>query len=108
MARIVQAVNIYGPRVRHTGTVDIDQMAEWIGLRRRWFQNGRTPHYDLVASRRLAALPLGAIECDRRAFVGHMRRIRAERGRIIDSMIEHLDAMDPDWPFSTVSAVGGK
>jgi hypothetical protein len=38
--------------------------ARRIGMRRAWFQNKRDfPHYDLVPSRRAAAVAAGAIEC---------------------------------------------
>lgn len=52
-------------------------MASKIGMKREWFQDSeRCPHYDLVESRRKEAVRSGAIECDRKTFVGHMRRIR--------------------------------
>ncbi len=41
-------------------------MAAAIGMKRAWFQDKRAaPHYDLVASRRIMAVALGAIEVDR-------------------------------------------
>lgn len=58
-------------------------MAKRIGLKRRWFQDVNVttcPHYDLTAGRRIAAVAAGAVECDRRTFVTHMRRIRTKEG----------------------------
>jgi hypothetical protein len=54
-------------------------VAEKIGLKREWFQNHRTlPHYDLVASRRAAAVARGLVtQVDR---LGLVERIRAYRG----------------------------
>lgn len=40
---------------------ELHEMAERIGLRRSWFQNGRIPHYDLTSARRGHALELGAV-----------------------------------------------
>jgi hypothetical protein len=52
--------------------------AEEIGMRRVWFQNkpGRTPHYDVTASRRERALKLGAIELTRPEAVTIFRQWR--------------------------------
>ena len=51
-----------------TDSVDLTElhdMARRIGLRRAWFQDRPTaPHYDLTASRRAAAVALGAVEVD--------------------------------------------
>jgi len=33
-----------------------------LGLRRSWFQDGRYPHFDLTANKRLQARRLGAVE----------------------------------------------
>jgi hypothetical protein len=44
---------------------ELHQFAGHIGLKRAWFQNRPSlPHYDLVPSRRSAALKLGAVEVD--------------------------------------------
>lgn len=59
---------------------ELHAMAERIGLSRRWFQAAPPasfPHYDVARGKRGEAIAAGAIECDRRAFVGHMQRIRA-------------------------------
>lgn len=58
---------------------ELHAMADRIGVARRWFQ---TPpkasfwHYDIAKSKRALAVAAGAIECDRNAFVAHLRRIR--------------------------------
>jgi hypothetical protein len=55
---------------------ELHAFAARVGMKRSWFQNkSLAPHYDLVASRRAAAVRLGAIELERRAFVNVMRRI---------------------------------
>lgn len=59
---------------------ELHRVAEAAGCRRAWYQaKSHTPHYDLTESRRRAAIAAGAIPCDRRVFVGHMRRIRVAR-----------------------------
>ena len=55
---------------------ELHSMAQRIGMRREWFQPRSFPHYDVAKGRRVEAIRLGAIECDRRTFVGHLRRIR--------------------------------
>ena len=52
--------------------------AERIGMRREWFQDHKlAPHYDLVPSRREAAIRAGAVEVD--AMEQARRRIAARR-----------------------------
>lgn len=48
---------------------ELHAFAARLGLRRRWFQNKRLPHYDLAPSKRRLAVSLGAIELDRNAAV---------------------------------------
>lgn len=55
---------------------ELHGMAEKIGLKRLWFQKKSLPHYDVSLTRRQIALLQGAIECDRRTFAGHLRRLR--------------------------------
>ncbi len=50
---------------------ELHAFAERIGLRREWFQDGRSPHYDLTAGRRTTAVRLGAVELGDRDF--HVR-----------------------------------
>lgn len=58
---------------------ELHAMAGRIGLQRNWFQPVSSAHYDLSKSRRAEAIRLGAVELDRHAFVGVIRRLRAER-----------------------------
>lgn len=61
---------------------ELHEMAAKIGVARKWFQDPQTmnvsfPHYDIAKSKRALAVAAGAVECDRRAFVEAIRRIRA-------------------------------
>lgn len=47
-----------------------------IGMKRVWYQPGSFPHYDLTASRRAAAVRLGAVPLDRKAYVYKMWELR--------------------------------
>jgi hypothetical protein len=58
---------------------ELHVFAERIGLKRRWFQEKSTPHYDLTPARRRAAVAAGAVELDRKAAV---RVWRARRGAV--------------------------
>ena len=49
-------------------------MAAKIGLRRSWFQNHKTPHYDLCKSKKKLAIELGAIEIDNKKVVELIRK----------------------------------
>lgn len=53
---------------------ELHEMADLIGMKREWFQEKRTHHYDLTPTRRKLAVKHGAIEEHSRARV---RRIRA-------------------------------
>lgn len=58
---------------------ELHEMADRIGVARRWFQappKASFWHYDIAKSKRALAIEHGAIECDRNAFVAHLRRIR--------------------------------
>lgn len=57
---------------------ELHAMAKKIGLRREWFQNHGTPHYDVSKARRREAIRAGAIEIDRRQLVGLIRRLRLQ------------------------------
>lgn len=59
---------------------ELHAMADRIGVARRWFQappKASFWHYDIAQSKRALAIASGAIECERTAFVEHLRRIRA-------------------------------
>lgn len=62
----------------HMGTDDhslegleaLHALAQSIGLKREWFQDRqRFPHYDLVPSKRTAALNCGAVACTDREWI---------------------------------------
>lgn len=64
---------------------ELHEMADRIGMRREWFQPRSFPHYDVSLSRRRAAIEAGAVDCDRRTFVGHLRRIRSMNDSHVDA-----------------------
>lgn len=56
---------------------ELHALAQKIGLKRAWFQDKRTaPHYDLVPSKRMAALAAGAVAVSRRKAVDLWRARR--------------------------------
>ena len=57
---------------------ELHDMADLIGVARRHFQQpaGPMPHYDICKSKRALAVKAGAIECNRKVFVGHLKRLR--------------------------------
>lgn len=56
---------------------ELHAMALKIGMKRAWFQDKRSlPHYDLVPTRRVAAVRLRAIEHSREQIVAFMREKR--------------------------------
>lgn len=57
---------------------ELHEIAAKIGLQLRWFQDKRTaPHYDLVPSKRLAALDAGAVSVTCRVASGIWKARRA-------------------------------
>ena len=50
-----------------------------IGLRPEWYQPKSSPHFDLTAEGRAAAVRNGAIELDNRALVSKLRELREKR-----------------------------
>jgi hypothetical protein len=53
---------------------ELHAFASEIGLRRRWFQDGPRPHYDLRPSKRRLAVDKGAKEVNVRVLVRSMAR----------------------------------
>ncbi len=56
-----------GHRWCHMWSDDLEalhRVAAAIGLKRAWFQDHRTPHYDLTPAKRALALKAGAVEKD--------------------------------------------
>ncbi len=77
-----KAANSFGRMIMSHMIADTPQelrdMADLIGVQRKWFQShGSTPHFDIAKSKRAAAIAHGAIELDMRPYVEAMRRIRA-------------------------------
>jgi hypothetical protein len=82
--------NAWGPFLRgschlfadHEDEAKLHEIAAAIGMKRSWFQpdrRGDCSHYDLVPSKRAAAVRLGAIEVDDRGAVAiwHANRAKA-------------------------------
>lgn len=55
---------------------ELHEMADKIGIKRKWFQNHGTPHYDICQSKKKLALSHGALEADRRKVVELIRLYR--------------------------------
>lgn len=56
---------------------ELHEMAAKIGLKRAWFQDKRSgKHYDLVPSKRAAAVALGAVELDDVGFIAKLKELR--------------------------------
>ena len=55
---------------------ELHAMADKLGLKREWFQNHGTPHYDICQQKRRQAVLLGAIEVRRRVLVSIIRKLR--------------------------------
>ena len=48
---------------------ELHEMADKIGIQRRWFENDRIPHYNICQSKRLKAIKNGAIEITSRGII---------------------------------------
>jgi hypothetical protein len=56
---------------------ELHQMAEAIGIQRRWFQNKKDfPHYDISKSKKALAIQNGAVEITPQELVTMMRERR--------------------------------
>lgn len=62
--------------VSTTSVDELHAFADKIGLKRSWFQNKSTPHYDLTRGKRLQAVKNGAIEVTPKEFVSFVRKLR--------------------------------
>ncbi len=58
---------------------ELHEMADKIGVNRKWFQQKNLPHYDISKSKRKLALENGAIEVDERTIVKVIIKHRKER-----------------------------
>ena len=52
---------------------ELHAMADKIGIKRKWFQNKGTPHYDICQEKRKLAIKFGAIEANRCKIVELIR-----------------------------------
>jgi len=48
---------------------ELHDIARKVGLKKEWFQENKTPHYDLCQSKRKLAIEFGAIEINNRKLV---------------------------------------
>lgn len=53
---------------------ELHSMADKIGMKRRWFQNRRVPHYDICLKQKALAIRAGVIEIDRKQTVELIRK----------------------------------
>lgn len=89
MAVYVDALRDYGWRHGpscHLIADSVDELMSFaaaMGLRREWFQEKSTPHFDLTADGRAKAVEMGAVELDRRELIGKLRELRAKRRIIV-------------------------
>ena len=65
---------------------ELVEFAVSIGLRPEWFQPKSSPHFDLTVDKRREAVRSGAVELDRRAFVGKLRELRNRREELATSL----------------------
>lgn len=59
---------------------ELHAMADRIGLKREWFQNKKTPHYDVCQSKRELAVGAGAVEIDRYKTFEIIQQWRERKG----------------------------
>ena len=89
MAVYVDALRDYGWRHGPSCHLIADSVEELIefalamGLRREWFQEKSTPHFDLTIGGRDKAVAMGAIELDRRQLIAKLRELRQKRRIIV-------------------------
>lgn len=90
MSCYVDKLRPFGWRIRGRETMschlladtldELHVMAQSIGLKREWFQDKRSgKHYDLVPSKRAAAVAAGAIELDDIAFIAKLKELRGKQ-----------------------------
>jgi hypothetical protein len=54
---------------------ELHAMADCIGLKRAWFQNHRTPHYDVCRTKRLAAIKATILAVNGFSLLSQSRKI---------------------------------
>ena len=57
---------------------ELHTMAFKIGLRRKWFQDVRLPHYDVSQSKKLLAINLGAVEISSKELIAISKRMKSK------------------------------
>jgi allophanate hydrolase subunit 1 len=58
---------------------ELHQMADKIGISRRWFQDKKYKHYDICKSKRSLAISYGAIEINRKQFRALLQDLKREK-----------------------------
>lgn len=58
---------------------ELHAMADKIGIRRKWFQDKNTPHYDICQTKRKLAVKNGAIEIDKYKLVELVQKWRSDK-----------------------------
>ena len=66
---------------------ELHAMAALVGLKKEWFQNHDTPHYDLCQTKRRLAISFGAVEIDRRQVVKLIHEWRAKCKPAVDQEV---------------------
>jgi hypothetical protein len=60
---------------------ELHEMADKIGVQRKWFQDKKIPHYDICKSKRVLAIRHGAVELTQGGMNSFMRHILEEKRR---------------------------
>lgn len=55
---------------------ELHLMADKVGVKRKWFQNRKTPHYDICLSKKKLALQFGAIEIDNKKVLEIIKKYK--------------------------------
>ena len=55
---------------------ELHEMADRIGVQRKWFQSKNVPHYDISKSKRALAVQFGALEIERGKVIELVKKFR--------------------------------
>ncbi len=55
---------------------ELHEMADKIGIQRKWFQNKNVPHYDICQSKKVLAIKHGALEIQQGKVLELVRKYR--------------------------------
>jgi hypothetical protein len=69
---------------------ELIEFAESMGMRREWFQAKSTPHFDLTADGRVAAVAMGAVELTNRQLIAKIRELR-QRKKLQEEISKSLE-----------------